>query len=151
MSRNQKATFFIIGSRAVSYPATLKRAYTEGHQLGIHTWSHTPLTSLTNEQIVAELKWTEKAIFSVVGWKIPARLATPQSVIDTFKNWLIKIPSMKTGFIALEHDLFPEEVDVAIHGILPLAYANKPLTMVPIARCLGDTKPYKEGAGTFTI
>ncbi|KAF9948675.1 chitin deacetylase [Mortierella alpina] len=189
MSRNQKATFFIVGSRAVSYPATLKRAYTEGHHIAIHTWSHTPMTSLSNEQIVAELKWTEKAIFSVIGvtplywrppygdvdarvrniatqlgykttiwthgfdtndWKIPARLATPQSVIDTFKTWLVMIPSMKAGFIALEHDLFPEEVDVAINGILPLAYVNKTLTMVPIARCLGDAKPYKEGAGTFT-
>ncbi|KAF9574587.1 chitin deacetylase [Mortierella alpina] len=189
MSRNQKATFFIVGSRAVSYPATLKRAYTEGHQISGHSWSHTAMTSLSNEQIVAELKWTEKAIFSVIGvtplywrppygdvdarvrdiatqlgykttiwthgfdtndWKIPARLATPQSVIDTFKTWLIKIPSMKTGFIALEHDLFPEEVDVAINGILPLAYANKSLNMVPIARCLDDAMPYKEGAGTFT-
>ncbi|CAO3572022.1 unnamed protein product [Mortierella alpina] len=83
-------------------------------------------------------------------WKIPAGLATPQSVIDTFKAWLVKIPSMKTGFIALEHDLFPEEVDVAITGILPLAYAKKPLTMAPIASCLGDAEPYKQGGGTFT-
>ena len=34
------------------------------------------MTSLTNEQIVAELKWTEKAIFSIIGvtplyWRPP--------------------------------------------------------------------------------
>ncbi|KAF9979110.1 chitin deacetylase [Actinomortierella ambigua] len=30
---NQKATLFIVGSRAISYPATLKRAYQEGHHI----------------------------------------------------------------------------------------------------------------------
>jgi peptidoglycan/xylan/chitin deacetylase (PgdA/CDA1 family) len=34
------------------------------------------MTSLTNEQVVAELKWTEKAIFDVIGvtplyWRPP--------------------------------------------------------------------------------
>ncbi|KAG0033724.1 chitin deacetylase [Podila clonocystis] len=115
LAHNQKATLFIVGSRAVSYPETLKRAYNEGHQIAIHTWSHPSMTSLSNEQVVAELKWTEKAIFSIIGvtplwwrppfgdvdnrWNIPAGTATPQSVIDTFKSWLIKIPTMATGFI----------------------------------------------------
>ncbi|KAG0229163.1 chitin deacetylase [Actinomortierella wolfii] len=187
-SHNQKATLFIVGSRAISYPATLKRAYQEGHQIAIHTWSHPSMTGLTNEQIVAELKWTEKAIHDIIGvtplywrppygdvdnrvraiatqlgyktaiwtqgfdtndWNIPGGLATPQSVIDTFKTWLTKIPTMSTGFIVLEHDLFPQEVDVAIKGILPVAFATKGLTIQPIAQCLGDAKPYKEGAGTF--
>ncbi|KAF9298257.1 chitin deacetylase [Mortierella antarctica] len=184
-----QATLFIVGSRAVSYPATLKAAYAAGHQIAIHTWSHPAMTSLTNQQIVAELKWTEKAIQSVIGvtpiywrppcdvdarvraiatqlgyktsiwtqdfdtndWNIPAGTATPQSVIDTFKSWLVKIPTMSTGFIVLEHDLFPAEVNVSLTGILPLAYADKALTMMPIARCIGDAKPYKEGAGTFSL
>ncbi|KAK5814839.1 hypothetical protein F5H01DRAFT_344327 [Linnemannia elongata] len=148
------------------------------------------MTSLSNEQIVAELKWTEKAIQSVIGvtpiywrppygdvdnrvraiatqlgyktsiwtqdfdtndWNIPAKTATAQSVIDTFKAWLVKIPTMKTGFIVLEHDLFPEEVNVSISGILPIAYATKNLVMQPIPQCLGDAKPYLEGAGSFKL
>jgi hypothetical protein len=47
--------------------------------------------------------------------------------------------------------VFPQEVDVSINGILPVAYATKGLTMQPIAQCLGDGKPYKEGAGTFQL
>lgn len=47
--------------------------------------------------------------------------------------------------------MFPEEVDVAINGILPVAYATKSLVMQPIAQCLNDAKPYKEGAGTFKL
>ncbi|KAF9279580.1 chitin deacetylase [Mortierella alpina] len=186
---NTKATLFIVGSRAISYPTVLKRAYDEGHQIAIHTWSHAKVTGLTNEQIVAELKWTEKAIFDVIGvspiywrppygdvdsrvrniatqlgfktaiwtqgfdtndWNIPA-LATPETIVATFKTWLVKIPTMNTGFIVLEHDVLPEEVDVAVNGILPIAYATKGLTMEPIAQCLNDPKPYKEGAGTFKL
>ncbi|KAG0270885.1 chitin deacetylase [Linnemannia exigua] len=185
-----QATLFIVGSRAISYPATLQRAYNEGHQIAIHTWSHPSMTSLSNEQIVAELKWTEKAIVSVIGvtpiywrppygdvdnrvraiatqlgyktsiwtdgfdtndWNIPAGTATPQSVVATFQTWLAKIPTMPNGFIVLEHDLFPAEVNVSINGILPIAFADKALKMMPIARCMGDAKPYKEGAGTFSL
>ncbi|KAF9959591.1 chitin deacetylase [Mortierella alpina] len=186
---NTKATLFIVGSRAISYPETLKRAYNEGHQIAIHTWSHAKVTSLSNVQIVAELKWTEKAIFDIIGvspiyWRPPYGdvdnrvrniatqlgfktsmwtqgfdtkdynipiAATPETVVETFKSWLVNIPTMKTGFIVLEHDVLPEEVDVAIKGILPIAYATKGLTMEPIAQCLNDGKPYKEGAGTFKL
>ncbi|KAF9118345.1 chitin deacetylase [Mortierella sp. 14UC] len=189
-AHSQQATLFIVGSRAISYPATLQRAYNEGHQIAIHTWSHPSMTSLSNEQIVAELKWTEKAIVSVIGvtpiywrppygdvdnrvraiatqlgyktsiwtdgfdtndWNIPAGTATPQSVVATFQSWLTKISTMPNGFIVLEHDLFPAEVNVSIDGILPIAFADKALKMMPIARCLGDAKPYKEGAGTFSL
>lgn len=38
-----------------------------GHQISIHTWSHHPLTTLTNEEIVAELGWTQKVIKDVIG------------------------------------------------------------------------------------
>ncbi|CAJ0859822.1 4591_t:CDS:2 [Entrophospora sp. SA101] len=57
-----KVTFFVVGSRVISNPDILKRAVDSGHQIGVHTWSHTPLTTQTNEQIIAEIKWTERAI-----------------------------------------------------------------------------------------
>ncbi|KAF9583247.1 chitin deacetylase [Lunasporangiospora selenospora] len=190
LQHNQKATLFIVGSRAVSYPQTLKRAYDEGHHIAIHTWSHPSMTSLTNEQIVAELKWTEKAIFDVIGatplywrppfgdvdnrvraiatqlgyktsiwtqgfdtddWNIPGGLSTADAVVATFKSWLPKIATLNTGFIVLQHDLFKQEVDVALTGILPIAYTTKGLAMQPIAQCLNDPKPYKEGAGSFKL
>ena len=37
---NVKATFFVLGSLANSYPNILKREVNEGHAVGIHTWSH---------------------------------------------------------------------------------------------------------------
>ncbi|ORZ28881.1 hypothetical protein BCR41DRAFT_297919 [Lobosporangium transversale] len=61
------ATFFIVGSRVVEFPDILKEQVAQGHHIGMHTWSHSGLTTLTNHQIVAEIKWTEKIIRDVTG------------------------------------------------------------------------------------
>jgi hypothetical protein len=52
-----------------------------GHQLSVHTWSHHALTSLTNEQIVAELGWAAKVIKDVVG-VTPNTFRPPYGDID---------------------------------------------------------------------
>jgi hypothetical protein len=61
------ATFFVVGSRCVQFPNILIEEYMSGHEISVHTWSHPHLTTLTNEQIVAELGWTRKAIKSILG------------------------------------------------------------------------------------
>lgn len=41
--QNLKASFFIIGSRAVSRPDMVQSEYVLGHQIGGHTWcAHVP-------------------------------------------------------------------------------------------------------------
>ncbi|MBW0473060.1 hypothetical protein O181_012775 [Austropuccinia psidii MF-1] len=62
-----KATFFVVGSRILDHPDILKREYSSGHDMKYHTWSHTSLTTLTNEQIVAEFAWSIKIIHDVLG------------------------------------------------------------------------------------
>ncbi|ORY03445.1 glycoside hydrolase/deacetylase [Basidiobolus meristosporus CBS 931.73] len=79
--QNLKAMFCVIGSRVVERPEILKRAYAEGHEICSHTWSHRGLTTQTNEQIVAEMKWTEKAIFNTIG-VIPKYMRPPFGDID---------------------------------------------------------------------
>lgn len=49
------------------FPDLLKRAYEAGHEIAMHTWSHSYMTTLTNEEVVAELKWTEQIIKEVIG------------------------------------------------------------------------------------
>ena len=71
-----KATFFVVGSRAISYPALLQQEYMAQHQIAVHTWSHPPMTTLTNEQVIAELGWSKKIIKDVLGvtpnfWRPP--------------------------------------------------------------------------------
>lgn len=62
-----KASFMVVGSRALEFPNTLASMYAAGHMIGAHTWSHRPLTTLTNGQIVAELVYTSLAIQQAIG------------------------------------------------------------------------------------
>ncbi|CAG8788738.1 24718_t:CDS:2, partial [Gigaspora margarita] len=73
---NQKATMFFIGSNVASLPNEAKRALADGHQICVHTWSHQYMTTLTNEEVLAELYYTLKVIKYVIGvtplcWRPP--------------------------------------------------------------------------------
>ncbi|KAI0315024.1 hypothetical protein OF83DRAFT_1201766 [Amylostereum chailletii] len=79
--KDLSATFFVVGSRVVEQPTILIEEYMQGHEIGVHTWSHSPLTSLTNEQIVAELGWTREAIRRVIGVS-PLTMRPPYGDLD---------------------------------------------------------------------
>ncbi|KAF9197752.1 chitin deacetylase, partial [Haplosporangium sp. Z 27] len=65
-----KATFFLIGTNVIQHPSIVMDEIKAGHHLASHTWSHHALTTLSNEQIVAEMKWTEKAIEEATGYRV---------------------------------------------------------------------------------
>jgi peptidoglycan/xylan/chitin deacetylase (PgdA/CDA1 family) len=93
----------VLGSQVVANPDILRRIYEDGkhlllyapyhkyntnrftvmlgHEICSHTWSHSALTALTNEQIIAEIRWTEKAIRDVIGIT-PRYLRPPYGDID---------------------------------------------------------------------
>ncbi|WRT69090.1 uncharacterized protein IL334_006073 [Kwoniella shivajii] len=79
--QNIKSTFFLVGSRVLSRPEIVQSQYMSGHHLSVHTWSHPALTTLTNEQIVAELGWTAKVIHDVTG-VTPNTFRPPYGDID---------------------------------------------------------------------
>ncbi|CAO3679778.1 unnamed protein product [Rhizopus stolonifer] len=78
---NQKATLFYIGSNVVTYPAAAKRAFNDGHQICVHTWSHPAMTTVTNHRAVAEFYWTLKAIKEATG-VTPKCWRPPQGDVD---------------------------------------------------------------------
>lgn len=76
-----KSTFFVVGSRAISRPDILQYEYMKGHQLSVHTWSHTALTTQSNEQILLELAWTKEVIRRITG-VTPNTMRPPYGDID---------------------------------------------------------------------
>lgn len=76
-----KATFYVVGARVISRPEIVVYEYMNNHEISGHTWSHSALTTLTNEQIVAELGWTRKAIRDVIG-VTPLTFRPPYGDID---------------------------------------------------------------------
>lgn len=67
-----KATFFVVGSRVLENPTVLQLIHSEGHEIGLATWSDTDLTTLSNDEIIAELLWNMKIVQDVA--KITPRL-----------------------------------------------------------------------------
>ncbi|KAI8361517.1 hypothetical protein B0O80DRAFT_422531 [Mortierella sp. GBAus27b] len=68
--KNATATFFVTGMKSAKAPWLLQEKINQGHHLASHTWSHSGMTTLTNEEVVAELKWTEKYIYDHTGYKV---------------------------------------------------------------------------------
>lgn len=79
--RNIKATFFLIGRSAKTYPQIVRRIVEEGHEIGNHTWSHASLTSRSDEQIRKELQMTEDALVAAAGYR-PHIVRPPYGAIN---------------------------------------------------------------------
>ncbi|KAJ3159943.1 chitin deacetylase [Geranomyces michiganensis] len=76
-----KATFFVAGTGATANPGELRTSFQAGHEIAVHTWTHRPLTNLTNEQIVAEIMYTEAKIYQTIG-VVPRLFRPPYGDVD---------------------------------------------------------------------
>ena len=61
------ATFFIVGSAAEKNPDLLVRMVREGHEVGVHTYTHPDLTEIPRVQLDLELNATQRLIESLTG------------------------------------------------------------------------------------
>ncbi|KZV96954.1 glycoside hydrolase/deacetylase [Exidia glandulosa HHB12029] len=80
-AHNLKTTFFVVGSRVKDRPEYLQTEYLLGHTIGVHTWSHTSLTTQSTEAIIAEFGWTKKIIKDALG-VTPMYIRPPYGDID---------------------------------------------------------------------
>ncbi len=64
------ATFFIVGHYAKQHPELVKRAYEQGNQIGIHTWSHNYRKIYSSKKAFFEdFDKTERLIIKITGEK----------------------------------------------------------------------------------
>jgi peptidoglycan/xylan/chitin deacetylase (PgdA/CDA1 family) len=64
---NAKATFFVVGSRAETYPDIITRISKEGHAIGNHTWKHKSLAKSDSATALSDLNRTRDLIFGLTG------------------------------------------------------------------------------------
>lgn len=65
--RGIKATFFLIGKSAATWPAVVKRIVDEGHEVANHTWDHKQLSIMAEKKVMDELQKTHSAILNACG------------------------------------------------------------------------------------
>ncbi|KAJ3208323.1 chitin deacetylase [Dinochytrium kinnereticum] len=96
---NVKATFFVVGSNVVSssqYRRNLRAAYEAGHQIALHSWTHSHSTSLSTETLISEIVLSAKAVFEVIG-KVPRYYRNPYGDIDDRTRNLMVAIGMRTA------------------------------------------------------
>lgn len=64
-----KATFFVVGRNAESYPELIQREYNGGHEIGNHTYSHPDMNKISVDRAVEEILKTQNIIESITGKK----------------------------------------------------------------------------------
>ena len=62
-----KATFSVVGKNVKANPDLARRIVEEGNELANQTWSHPDISTLSPEQILAELHQAEEMIFCTTG------------------------------------------------------------------------------------
>lgn len=140
--RGAKATFFMQGINAASYPSVVKRAWLEGHQVCSHTYNHPQLTTLSSDNVRSQLTRTDSILDNAIGLDLSYMLRPPygsynQNVlniagvpclywsVDTL-DWKSRnadsvynefLRSARDGSIVLLHDLYPTSVTGALRAI----------------------------------
>lgn len=71
-----KGTFFVLGSNAKRCSSIVSRAAAEGHEVGVHTWSHINMARSSMSKIDSEVSRTSDVIRSITG-KTPVVMRPP--------------------------------------------------------------------------
>jgi peptidoglycan-N-acetylglucosamine deacetylase len=66
---NAKGTFFVIGSQGQNHWTILRRIYSEGHEIGNHTFLHPDISNVSKTYMKVELNLTERLFAGVLGIK----------------------------------------------------------------------------------
>jgi len=119
-------TFFVIGSRVNEQPDLTRRMLAEGHELGVHTFTHAQLTDLPGWQRRLEVSLTQNAIAGATGRRStlfrPPYSAEPDAMRDADFALLREISA--DGYLTVLADLVTEDwrrpgVDAIVKAATP--------------------------------
>jgi peptidoglycan/xylan/chitin deacetylase (PgdA/CDA1 family) len=162
-AKGARATFFVLGSEASTYPDVLRREVADGHEIGNHSFSHAKLAGAPAAKVNDEINRTQGIIKDATG-KAPALLRPPYGATDKQldaiamrdrlsqilwsadpQDYMSRDPaaiekrvvdSAQPGRIIILHDIRPTTV-AAIPGILD-KLSKKGYSFVTVSEIYGD-------------
>ena len=81
----EKATFFVMGVKAILHPAILKRMTDEGHEVANHVWNHPIISKISQNDLHSQIEKTNSAIQKATN-VTPATMRPPYGKTFLFKN-----------------------------------------------------------------
>lgn len=140
--RQAKATFFLCGYRAEQYPELTEQIWQQGHEIGIHGYSHKSMVPMSRREIAAEIDSTRALLpekcravllrppggccsdgvnqvagamgLAVIGWSVDPRDWATQDTAAVGRSVLDQV---KDGDIILMHDTSESSVNAALNII----------------------------------
>jgi peptidoglycan-N-acetylglucosamine deacetylase len=136
-SNQIKATFFVTGANAKKNPEMLKKVYTEGNDIGNHTYSHPNLAKLSAHAIEAELTKTNEQIYKAINvypilFRPPFGMSSAQSNQVAAKLGFRKIT---WNYMVNDYDANKTTADIIAKSIINHASPGAIMTMHD---CCGD-------------
>lgn len=140
--RDVKATFLLCGYRLKDYPEEAQRIFDEGHEIGIHGYSHASFCPMTADEITREIRETAQLLpegchplfvrppggmcsgevlkaakrdgLSILSWSVD-----PQDWALLNADLIVKTVTERTedGDVILLHDMSESSVDAALRII----------------------------------
>ena len=135
--REAKATFLLCGYRVEQYPEEAERIAAEGHEIGLHGYSHAPMCAMTQAQVRLEIEKTagllpggvkflrppggkyneatldaaEEAGLAVLSWSLdPQDWACDEAGVITSRV----VEKVRDGDVILLHDMSDSSVTAAL-------------------------------------
>ena len=169
-SRNAKATFLLCGYRIKDYPAEAKRIHAEGHEIGLHGYSHNSMADMSQETLEREtadtlallpsgcrpaflrppggkfsdtvLEVARQADLGVLSWSVDPK---DWACDDAGQIRCSVVQAVKDGDVILLHDMSDSSVEAAFEIIDALKQQGfRFVTVSELARRKGVTiKPGK--------
>ena len=100
-------TFFVVGSKVVRHPDLVRNLYTDGFEIGNHTFTHSDLSALPPWEQSLQIGLTENALAGTVGIRPrlirPPYSSTPAAVTSRQKSALVRLASK--GYVIALSDL----------------------------------------------
>lgn len=163
--RDVKATFLLCGYRIQDYPKEAKRIHAEGHEIGLHGYSHTCMDKLCKEDLEREIADTlallpsgcrpvfirppggkgspqlldaaKQADLAVLGWSVDPRDWASHDA-QVIKKAVTD--SVRSGDVILLHDMSDSSVEAALAIVDELkAQGFTFVTATELARLQGVT------------
>ncbi len=105
------AAFFIVGRNGESYPELLRRIVSEGHEIGVHTYTHANLSESSPQHELLELNATQRLIQVTTG--VSTALFRPPYNADTRPGSFDDIVPIgmagQLGYITVCENIDPED------------------------------------------
>lgn len=106
--RGFKGTFFCTGLMATDFPQVVKLIHSRGHEVGCHSFKHTWLNKMTEEEVQEDTRTSIDALEQCIGEKVKSYRA-PAFSIGNSNKWAFEI--LKKYGITRDASVYPAERD----------------------------------------